>query len=51
MQVLVLLQTLHVTVGVVTNGLYADIGITTLSHVGTQYVNENRVFTGIATYK
>ena len=40
---------LHVTVGVVTNGLYADIGITTLSHVGTQYVNENRVFTGIVT--
>ena len=40
---------LHVTVGVVTNGLYADIGITTLSHVGTQYVNENRVFTGITT--
>ena len=40
---------LSVTVGVVTNGLYADIGITTLSHVGTQYVNENRVFTGITT--
>ena len=40
---------LHVTVGVVTNGLYADIGITTLSHVTTQYVNENRVFTGIVT--
>ena len=28
---------------------YSDIGITTLSHVGTQYVNENRVFTGITT--
>ena len=28
---------------------YSDIGITTLSHVGTQYVNENRVFTGLAT--
>jgi len=40
---------LHVTVGVVTNGLYADIGITTLSHVGTQYVNESRVFTGFVT--
>ena len=40
---------LHVTVGVVTNGLFADVGITTLSHVGTQYVNENRVFTGIVT--
>ena len=40
---------LHVTVGVVTNGLFVDVGITTLSHVGTQYVNENRVFTGFAT--
>ena len=40
---------LHVTVGVVTNGLYADIGITTLSHVGTQYVNQSNVFTGIVT--
>ena len=28
---------------------YLDVGITTLSHVGTQYVNENRIFTGIIT--
>ena len=40
---------LHVTVGVVTNGLYADIGITTLSHVGTEYVNQANIFTGIVT--
>ena len=40
---------LHVTVGVVTNGLYADIGITTLSHVGTEYVNTANIYTGVAT--
>ena len=28
---------------------YSDVGITTLAHVGTQYVNENRIFTGIVT--
>ena len=40
---------LHVTVGVVTNGLYADVGIRTLSHVGTEYVNQANIFTGIVT--
>ena len=40
---------LHVTVGVVTNGLYADIGITTLSHVTTEYVNTANIYSGIVT--
>ena len=44
-----LVTDLHVTVGVVTNGLYADIGITTLSHVGTEYVNSANIYTGLAT--
>ena len=40
---------MHCTVGVVTNGLYADIGITTLSHVTTEYVNTSRIYSGIVT--
>ena len=28
---------------------YSDIGITTLSHVGTEYVNQANIFTGIVT--
>jgi len=28
---------------------YSDIGITTLSHVGTEYVNNSNIFSGIAT--
>jgi hypothetical protein len=49
---------LYASAGIVTNIIvtdaaiaknYSDIGITTISHVGTQYVNENRVFTGFAT--
>ena len=40
---------MHCTVGVVTNGLYADIGITTLSHVTTEYVNTARIYSGIVT--
>ena len=28
---------------------YSDVGITTLSHVGTSYVNETNIYTGIAT--
>tara|TARA_B100000287_G_scaffold185102_1_gene175035 strand:- start:4285 stop:11019 length:6735 start_codon:yes stop_codon:yes gene_type:complete len=39
----------HSTVGVVTNGLYADVGVTTLSHVGTQWVGTSNVYTGITT--
>ena len=28
---------------------YSDVGITTLAHVGTSYVNETNIYTGIAT--
>ena len=49
---------LYASAGIVTNIIvtdaaiaknYSDIGITTLSHVGTEYVNTANIFSGIAT--
>ena len=49
---------LYASAGIVTNIIvtdaaiaknYSDIGITTLSHVGTEYVNNANIFSGIAT--
>ena len=48
----------YASAGIVTNIIvtdaaiaknYSDIGITTLSHVGTEYVNNSNIFSGIAT--
>jgi hypothetical protein len=36
-------------IGAVTNGLYVDVGITTLAHIEEEYVNVSRVYTGIVT--